>query len=222
MNLQVIASPDGEACGYQDETAQCAWLWLMSLMTVLARRRCRWVAVAAGCGAATSRLAAAPCARGMRGPPVVRPGPGAGRGVSADCVVIVVVEQQGRQVEGAVTGQDGGLMSITPVTAVPSAQQVGGGEVVVDEVLAVRDGRPAAVRDAAQHRQQVTGIRAGRQGGVQAVPVAARGQRPGDQAPPSPRPGTQAGLGVVEPEQVRQQPGHPRILRAVVVKDTAG
>jgi hypothetical protein len=72
----------------------------------------------------------------------------------------------------------------------------------VNEVLAGRDGRTAVVTDPAQHRNQVTGGRAGLQGGVQAVSVAAGCQRPGEQVRPSAGAGAKARLGVVQPEQV--------------------
>jgi hypothetical protein len=78
----------------------------------------------------------------------------------------------------------------------------------VDEVRAVRQGRAAAIRDATQLRQEVTGLRTAREGEVYAVPIAADGQRPGNQVAPSRRPGAKPRLGVVEPQQVRQQPGH--------------
>jgi hypothetical protein len=87
--------------------------------------------------------------------------------------VVVLVEQQGGQVEGAVTGQDGRVDVDHAGDRGAVGQQVGQGEVVVDEVVAVRDRRAAAVADPAQDGQQVTGGWAVSQGGVQAIPVAA-------------------------------------------------
>ena len=48
---------------------------------------------------------------------------------------------------------------------------------------------------------------------MQAVPVAAGCQRPGEQARPAAGAGAQACLGVIQPEQVGQEPGQRRAVR---------
>ena len=153
----------------------------------------------AGGGAATSRLAAAPCARGRRGPPGAGEIQEPGAQEVAEVLVVVQVEQQGGQVEGAVTGQDGRVDVDHAGDRGAVGQQVGRGEVVMDEVLAGRDGRHRSGHRSGAAPEAGHGRRAGLQGGVQAVPVAAAGQRPGEQARPSAGAGAQARLGVVQP-----------------------
>src|ERR1700690_724974 len=94
-------------------------------------------------------------------------------------VVVVTVEQQGRQGECAVTGKQGRIDVDHAGDRGAVGEQVGQGEVEVDEVAAGRDGRAAAVADTAHYLQQVAQPRPAGQGRVQAVAVTAVSQRRG-------------------------------------------
>lgn len=76
--------------------------------------------------------------------------------------MVVEVEQQGRQVKGAVTGQHGRVNVDYAGDRGAVGQQVGRGEVVVDEVVCGWDGRAAAVADPAHYPQEVAGVRLAR------------------------------------------------------------
>jgi hypothetical protein len=128
--------------------------------------------------------------------------------------VVVAIEQQRGQVEGAVAGQDRRVDVDHACDRGAVCQQVGGGEVIVNEIGPGRDSRAAALTDPAQHRQHVAGSGTRLQGGMQAVPVAAAGQGRGDQVWPAARSGTQALLGIVQLEQPGQQAGSGRSRRS--------
>ena len=143
-----------------------------------------------------------------------RLGPGqfeqAGTEPGPDPVVVVGVEQQRREVERAITGQHGRVHVDHPGDRRGAGEQVGGGEVVMHIIGAGRDGRSAACPDLAYHPQHVPGFRPGRQGGVHAVSVFALGQRSGEQRGPVAGPRAQAGLRVVQPDELGQQHGQAR------------
>ena len=99
----------------------------------------------------------------------------------ADAVAVVEVEQHGRQFERAVAG-DRGRVDVDHAGDVGAAgEQVGRGEVVMDEVVSRGDRVQAAVGGLPDYGEQVTGIGPGPQRGVYAVSVASLGERLGDQ-----------------------------------------
>ena len=119
------------------------------------------------------------------GGPVVgqleQPGPQ----MTAYVVVVVAVEQQGRQVECAVTGKQGRIDVDHAGDRGAVGEEVGQGEVEMDEVAAGRDRRAAAISDMTHYPQQVTQARPGFQGRMQSVAVTAVGQRAEEQIRPA-------------------------------------
>ena len=118
----------------------------------------------------------------------------AGTEPGPDPIVVVDVEQQRGQVERTIPGEDGRVDVDHPGNRRGVGEQISGGEIVMHEICAGRDGRAAARADIPHRLEQIARVRAGREGGVQAVSVAALGQRPDEQGRPVGGAGGQASL----------------------------
>ena len=80
----------------------------------------------------------------------------------------------------------------------------------MDEVVSLGDRGQAAVGGLAHHGEQVTGVRLRLERGVHAVPVVSGGERRGDQPGQPACAVPEAGLGVVQPDHLGDQPARDR------------
>ena len=127
-------------------------------------------------------------------------------------VMVIDVKHQGREVKSAVTGQRRRIDVGDPGNPGPIAEQIQNMKIEMCEINAGRDSGTAAGADPADGGQQLLGLGSGRHRGMQAIAVPAGQKGGGDQVPPVRPAVTQAGLGVVEPEQRGQQPRQRRVV----------